>query len=61
MPDAQRCAEIVNFFVTTARNRSDTRGFSGYNARDGLVYRWCVRVSVLETSGGYLRMRTPVY
>ena len=42
-PSVEECNSIVTFYLETSRNKSDTRGFSGYNARDGLVFRWYIK------------------
>ena len=45
MPDAEVCRQIVEFYLAGARNKSDARGFYGFNARharpDTCVHRNC--------------------
>eukprot|EP00997_Jenningsia_sp_PLL12_P009746 NODE_676_length_1521_cov_75.086957_g556_i0.p2 GENE.NODE_676_length_1521_cov_75.086957_g556_i0~~NODE_676_length_1521_cov_75.086957_g556_i0.p2 ORF type:complete len:175 (-),score=25.49 NODE_676_length_1521_cov_75.086957_g556_i0:158-682(-) len=41
-PDADLCRRIVKFYLKGAHNKSDARGFYGFNARDGLVLRWFI-------------------
>eukprot|EP01010_Urceolus_cornutus_P002189 NODE_279_length_1853_cov_268.353659_g226_i0.p1 GENE.NODE_279_length_1853_cov_268.353659_g226_i0~~NODE_279_length_1853_cov_268.353659_g226_i0.p1 ORF type:complete len:515 (-),score=139.72 NODE_279_length_1853_cov_268.353659_g226_i0:27-1571(-) len=53
MPDAEVCRQIVKFYLDTAHNKSDKRGFMGYNARDGLVFRWFVKNRHVNLESGF--------
>eukprot|EP00667_Euglena_gracilis_P012829 EG_transcript_13198 len=58
MPDAEVCRQIVAFYLAGARNRSDARGFYGFNARDGLVFRWFIGPRRISLDPAYSSYRS---
>eukprot|EP01012_Entosiphon_sulcatum_P047999 TRINITY_DN6583_c0_g1_i1.p1 TRINITY_DN6583_c0_g1~~TRINITY_DN6583_c0_g1_i1.p1 ORF type:complete len:269 (+),score=35.79 TRINITY_DN6583_c0_g1_i1:360-1166(+) len=63
-PSTEICKRIVDFYLTAASNKSDTRGFKGYNARDGLVFRWFIgprHLSLDQKYSYHMTGRGPVH